>query len=57
MHAVPCVKHTASGKRLRSTGSSAQSSVMTWSGGMGVGKEAQQGGDICILGASLLAQW
>ena len=57
MHAVPCVKHTASGKQLCSTGSSAPSSVMTWSGGMGVGKEAQQGGDICILGASLLAQW
>ena len=57
MHAVLCVKHTASGKRLCSTWSSAQSFVMTWRGGTGVGKEAQQGGDICILGASLLTQW
>ena len=44
-----------SGKLLCGTGSSAWCSVMTWLGGMGVGgKEAQEGGDICILIADLL---
>ena len=39
-----CVKQRASGELLYSTRSSAQSSVMTWRGGVGAG-EAQEGGD------------
>ena len=38
----------ASGKLLRSTGSSVWCSVMTQWAGMGGGEEAQEGGDICI---------
>ena len=44
---LPCVKQTASGKLPYNTGSSAWCSVMTW-GEMGGGREAQEGGDICI---------
>ena len=35
------------------TGSPAGRSVMTWGGGWEEGREAQQGGDICILMADL----
>ena len=31
-------------------------SVMTWSGGMGKGREVQLGGDICVVTADLLEQ-
>ena len=37
MHTLPRVKQTPSGNLLCSTGSSAQGSVMTQMGGMGVG--------------------
>ena len=48
-------KQTASENLLCKTGSSTQCSVMTWRGGMGRwgGREAQEGGDICILMADL----
>ena len=35
IHTLPCVKQTAGGELLHSTGSSAQCSVMTWIEGMG----------------------
>ena len=40
MYSLPCVKQTASGKLLDSTGSSVQCSVMTW----GMGWESGVGG-------------
>ena len=39
IYTPPCVKQTASGNRLQSTGSSAPCAVMTSRGGMGVGWE------------------
>ena len=47
MRTLPCVKQTASGEPLYSTRSSAQCSVMAWCGWW-VGREAEEGGDICI---------
>ena len=50
MHTLPCVKQIASGKLLYDTGSSARCFDDLDGGrkvGMG-GKEAQEGGDICI---------
>ena len=44
----PCIKQIASGK-LHSPGSSARSSVMTQSSGMGGGSEAQKGETLCVL--------
>ena len=38
VYALLCVKQIASGNLLYSAGSSAQRSVMTWMGGMGMGK-------------------
>ena len=56
IYTLPCVKQIASGKLLYSTGSSAQCSVMTQRGGEGDGggREAQEGGDICIYMADSL---
>jgi len=45
IYTLSCVKHIASGKLLYNTGSPAWCSVMTWRGGMGEGKEAQEGED------------
>ena len=45
MSTLPCVKHTARGKLLCGTGSSAWCSVMTSRDG----KESQEGGSNCIL--------
>ena len=46
----PCVAWIASGKLLYSTGSSARCSVGTQMGGTGVGgKEAKEGGDVCVF--------
>ena len=53
IYTLPCVKQIANGKLLYSTGCSAQCSVMTWKGGMGV-REVQEGRDICIHIAELL---
>ena len=50
---LPCVKQIASGKLLYSTGSSVWCSVMTERGGM-VGRDVQEGGDICIYVADSL---
>ena len=41
------VKQTASGKLLHNTENSA-SSVMTWRGGMGRGRDVQEGGHRCM---------
>ena len=46
IHTLPCIKQTASGKLLYSSGSSAWCSVVIWSGGMGGGREAKEGGGI-----------
>ena len=40
-----------SAKLLYNTGSPAWRSVMTYRGGVGEGKEAQEGADICIITA------
>ena len=47
IYTPPCVKQTASGKLLPSTGSPALCSVTAFRGGMGR-REAQVGGDTCI---------
>ena len=43
------VNQIANGKQLFSTGNSGQCSVTAWRGGMGSGREAQEGGDVSIL--------
>ena len=43
MYILRCVKQTASGQLLDSTGSSAQCSVMTLRAGMGEGKGGSRG--------------
>ena len=48
MYTPACVKQTASGKLLHSTGSPAGCSVMTERGGMREGREAKEGGDVHI---------
>ena len=47
------VNQIANGKQLFSTGNSGQCSVTAWRGGMGSGREAQEGGDKCIRIADL----
>ena len=47
----PHVKQIASGKPLYSTGSSAQSFMMTSRCGMGMGRKAKEGGSTCKLTA------
>ena len=49
-----CIKWVASGKLLQSTGSLAWCAVTTWRSGMGDGREAQEGWNICILLADSL---
>ena len=44
MWTLPCVEQTASVKRLKSAGSSAQCSVMTWSVGLGVDRRLKREG-------------
>ena len=46
---LPCVKYIASEKQLYNTGSPGLCSVMIYRGGMVEGREAQEGGDICIV--------
>ena len=54
IYTISCVKQIASGKLFYSTESSAQCSVMSQRGGMGVcGKKALEGGDIFIHMANL----
>ena len=50
IYTLPCVKHTASGKLLHSTRSSAQCSVMTLRGGIGGrgGKHKREGISVYI---------
>ena len=48
MYILLCIKQITSGKLLYNTGSSDWHLVMTWRGGMGVGRETQKGGDIYI---------
>ena len=45
-YTLTCVKQIASGNLLYDSGNSNQGSVTTYRGGMG--REAQEGGDICI---------
>ena len=49
IYTLPCVKQIATGKLLYNTGTSVQGSVMTYRAGMEGEREAQEGGDICIL--------
>ena len=49
----PCVKQIAGEKLLYNIGSPVSCSVMTRGGDMERGREAQEGGDVCIITAEL----
>ena len=49
IYALSCVKRIVGEKLLYNTGSLVWYFVMTWRGRMGKGREAQKGGDICII--------
>lgn len=53
IYTLPCVKQIAGEKLLYNIGSPVSCSVMTWKGDMVRGREAQEGGDICIIMAEL----
>ena len=49
----PCVKQIAGEKLLYNIGSPVSCSVMTQEGDMARGREAEEGGDVCIIMAEL----